>query len=80
MKASKAFNAVIENIEKSKLNYFIQKNRFSAQIFIKRSLIKYHEIPPSPSNEMQPNVKEETCDVPKNVKFTKSLEVANNKA
>ena len=28
---------------------------------------------------MQPDVKEETCDVPKNVKLTQSLEAANNK-
>jgi hypothetical protein len=79
MEASKVFKEVIEYIERLKLNYFIQKTPFSAQIFIKRSLIKFYDTPPSPSNEMQPDVKLESCDVTEKVKLTKSLEAANKK-
>ena len=75
MDASKTFNEVIEHIEKSKLNYVIQKTPFSAQISIKRSMIKYYDAPPH-FNEVQTEVKEETSDAAEIVKLTKSLAAA----
>ena len=43
MDAGTIFNELIEKIENSKLNYVINKTPFSANISIKRSLIKYFD-------------------------------------
>ena len=46
MDAGTIFNDLIEKIENSKLNYVINKTPFSANISIKRSLIKYFDTAP----------------------------------
>ena len=58
MEASKVFNHLINEVEKSKLNYKIPRTPFAADISIKSSFIKYFEIPcpHSDSANDEPNV------------------------
>ena len=43
MEASQRFKNLLHQIENSKLNYVITKTPFSANISVKRSLIKFHD-------------------------------------
>ena len=44
MEASQRFKNLLHQIENSKLNYVITKTPFSANISVKRSLIKFHDV------------------------------------
>ena len=78
MDTTKVFNEVIKQVEDSKLNYVIQKTPFSAQISIKRSLIKFHGNPPS-HNQGNTNVKIEFSYVTEVSKLRNGLAAASDK-
>ena len=72
MDATKIYNDLISEIEKSSLNYVMTKTPFSAQISIKRSLIKYFDSPAHIHEEKEVN--EETTENVEMVEVTKLKE------
>ena len=77
MDATNVFNQVIKQVEDSKFNYVIQKTPFSAQISIKRSLIKFHDTPSN--NQGHTKVKKESSDVTEVSKLKSDLAAASDK-
>ena len=69
MDATKIYNDLISEIEKSSLNYVMTKTPFSAQISLKRSLIKYFDSPKHTHGE-----KDVIEDTTGNVEMTKLRE------
>ena len=53
MDAALRFNELLNQIENSKLNYLISRTPFSANISVKRSLIKFHDKEVSEKKEIE---------------------------
>jgi hypothetical protein len=60
MDASQRFRELLNEVENSNLNYVISKTPFSANISVKRSLIKFHHVKSPKKEDLVADVKEET--------------------
>ena len=60
MDAGLRFNELLNQIENSKLNYVISRTPFSANISVKRSLIKFHDNGVSQKKEIEVNEEDQT--------------------
>ena len=60
MDASQWFRELLNQVENSNLNYLISKTPFSANISVKRSLIKFHHDKSPKKEDVVADVKEET--------------------
>ena len=77
MDATKIYNDLISEIEKSNLNYVMTKTPFSAQISIKRSLIRYFDSPALTHEEKDANQNTiENADTGEITKLTEKLVAA----